>query len=49
MNIRTDLALENLEIAGEILPEGVKKESHKKENLTITKVEVTSDSGANIL
>lgn len=49
MNIRTDLALENLEIAGEILPEGVSKETQTKEALTITKVEVTSESGANIL
>lgn len=49
MNIRTDLALEQLEISGEILPEGVTKKTEQHENVNITRITVDTDSGAKML
>lgn len=49
MNIRTDLAVERLEISGEVLPKGVDKTEETRENIKITKVSIKEDSASNIL
>lgn len=49
MSARTDLALEQVEMLGEIMPEGVTKESQKHENVEITRISIDADSGAKIL
>lgn len=49
MSIRTDLAVEKLEIAGEILPEGVEKSEDTKAGLKITKISIKESKASNIL
>ncbi|MCL2088491.1 MAG: GPR endopeptidase [Oscillospiraceae bacterium] len=49
MSIRTDLALEACEFAGEIVPEGVNKQIETREGVTVTTVSITDDHGAKIL
>lgn len=49
MDIRTDLAIEKLEIAGEILPEGVLKSEDIKEGVKITKISIKDQKASNIL
>ncbi len=48
-NIRTDLAIESLEIAGEILPEGVEKNEQITQGVKITKVHIKKDTASRIL
>ncbi len=49
MSIRTDLAVEKIEIAGEILPEGVEKSEDTKSGLKITKISIKESKASNIL
>ncbi|MDF2567983.1 MAG: spore protease, partial [Oscillospiraceae bacterium] len=49
MTIRTDLALESLEIAGEILPKGVIKKEEELEGVKMTTVDVEDEQGATAL
>lgn len=49
MNIRTDLAIECLEIGQEILPKGVSKNQEQQGEVLITTVEITDEQGSNIL
>lgn len=49
MNIRTDLAIESLEIGQEILPEGVSKNQQQKGEVVVTTVEISNEQGATIL
>lgn len=49
MNSRTDLALESLDFAKEVMPEGVTKSQETKGNLTVTTIDITHEGSANIL
>lgn len=49
MSIRTDLALERLEMNGEITPSGVRKYEEVKDGMTIVKVHVETEEAANVL
>lgn len=49
MSIRTDLALERVEMNTEIMPNGVKKDVSEKNGITITKIDVETDEAARVL
>ncbi len=49
MSIRTDLALERLELNGKITPTGVKKHEETKQGILIVNVEVETDEAAALL
>lgn len=49
MSVRTDLALERLEINGEITPTGVSKEEHQSGTILITNVEIETEEAARLL
>ncbi len=49
MAIRTDLALEMLEAAGELLPQGVRQEKFQENGIEVTRVQVETEEAARIL
>lgn len=49
MSIRTDLALERLEMNGEITPAGVSKHEEDKDGMLIVKVDIETEEAANLL
>ncbi|WMJ23953.1 GPR endopeptidase [Paludicola sp. MB14-C6] len=49
MSIRTDLALERLEINGEITPAGVTKQEDNKDGMLIVKVNIETDEASKLL
>lgn len=49
MQARTDLAVERLDFAREITPEGIEKEIFEKNGLEVTRVRVVTDTGARLI
>ncbi len=48
MGVRTDLAVETLDFAKELSPEGVEKKAFEKDGVEVTQVKIVSETGARL-